>query len=95
MGVPAQEGEEGNLVAVASRAKGCMTEDVLIVSAADHTTHPRVTPRRPLLIRHGGCGQDHLMTRNCALPWPGRGLGTPATRAQIIENLMGEQYLHA
>jgi DNA topoisomerase-3 len=24
----------------------------------------------------------------------GRGLGTPATRAQIIENLIGEQYLH-
>ena len=24
----------------------------------------------------------------------GRGLGTPATRAQIIENLLGEQYLH-
>jgi DNA topoisomerase-3 len=24
----------------------------------------------------------------------GRGLGTPATRAQIIENLLGEQYLN-
>ena len=24
----------------------------------------------------------------------GRGLGTPATRAQIIENLLGEQYIH-
>ena len=24
----------------------------------------------------------------------GRGLGTPATRAQIIENLIGEQYMH-
>jgi DNA topoisomerase-3 len=24
----------------------------------------------------------------------GRGLGTPATRAQIIENLIAEQYLH-
>ena len=24
----------------------------------------------------------------------GRGLGTPATRAQIIENLLGEQYMH-
>jgi DNA topoisomerase-3 len=23
----------------------------------------------------------------------GRGLGTPATRAQIIENLIGEQYM--
>lgn len=60
-------------------------------SKADQTRPPaRVTEARLLsLMEHAG---QHVDDEDLAQALKGKGLGTPATRAEIIENLIGKQY---
>ncbi len=53
---------------------------------------PRYTEATLLSAREGAGKMVDDEELKAALA--GRGLGTPATRAQIIENLIGEQYMH-
>jgi len=85
-----QEGDEGNLVPV--QAKERVKADEVLLNA--HQTKPPARySEATLLSAMEGAGKmvddDELRAAMA-----GRGLGTPATRAQIIENLLGEQYLH-
>ena len=85
-----QAGEEGNLVAVKIKEK-VKAEDVVLI--ATETRPPPRYSEATLLSAMEGAGKmvdDEELKSAMA----GRGLGTPATRAQIIENLIGEQYLH-
>jgi len=85
-----QEGNEGNLVAVSPKEK-VVAEEVLI-----NSTETRPPPRyseATLLSAMEGAGKM-VDDEELKAAMAGRGLGTPATRAQIIENLIGEQYLH-
>ena len=82
--------EEANLVPVQAKEK-VATEDVLV--KANETRPPARYSEATLLSAMEGAGKmvddDELRAAMA-----GRGLGTPATRAQIIENLIGEQYIH-
>ena len=82
--------EEANLVPVQAREK-VKTEDVVV--KANETRPPARYSEATLLSAMEGAGKmvddDELRAAMA-----GRGLGTPATRAQIIENLIGEQYIH-
>ena len=88
-GKEAQEGNEGNLVAVNAGEK-VKTEDV-IVKANDTKPPPRHS-EATLLSAMEGAGKM-VDDEELKAAMAGRGLGTPATRAQIIENLIGEQYM--
>ena len=88
-GKEAQEGSEGNLVAVNAGEK-VKTEDV-IVKANDTKPPPRHS-EATLLSAMEGAGKM-VDDEELKAAMAGRGLGTPATRAQIIENLIGEQYM--
>ena len=81
---------EANLVPVQAREK-VKTEDVVV--KANETRPPARYSEATLLSAMEGAGKmvddDELRAAMA-----GRGLGTPATRAQIIENLIGEQYIH-
>ena len=85
-----QEGEEGNLVAVAAGEK-VQTEEI-ILNATETKPPPRYS-EATLLSAMEGAGKM-VDDEELKAAMAGRGLGTPATRAQIIENLLGEQYLH-
>ena len=82
--------EEANLVPVQAKER-VSTEDVLV--KANETRPPARYSEATLLSAMEGAGKmvddDELRAAMA-----GRGLGTPATRAQIIENLIGEQYVH-
>ncbi|TXG92970.1 MAG: DNA topoisomerase III [Rhodocyclaceae bacterium] len=82
--------EEANLVPVQTKEQ-VATEDVLV--KANETRPPARYSEATLLSAMEGAGKmvddDELRAAMA-----GRGLGTPATRAQIIENLIGEQYIH-
>ncbi|MCK6404782.1 MAG: DNA topoisomerase III [Rhodocyclaceae bacterium] len=82
--------EEANLVPVQPKEK-VKAEDVLV--KANETRPPARYSEATLLSAMEGAGKmvddDELRAAMA-----GRGLGTPATRAQIIENLIGEQYIH-
>ncbi len=85
-----QEGDEGNLVPVLPKEKVSAQEVVL------NATETRPPPRyseATLLSAMEGAGKM-VDDEELKAAMAGRGLGTPATRAQIIENLIGEQYLH-
>lgn len=89
-GRESQEGDEGNLVPVSEKER-VKTDPVLL--NANQTKPPARYSEATLLSAMEGAGKmvdDEEMKAAMA----GRGLGTPATRAQIIENLLGEQYLH-
>jgi DNA topoisomerase-3 len=89
-GREAQEGDEGNLVAVTPNEEVHTKEVVL------NATETRPPPRyseATLLSAMEGAGKM-VDDEELKAAMAGRGLGTPATRAQIIENLIGEQYLH-
>jgi DNA topoisomerase-3 len=88
-GKEGQEGSEGNLVAVNAGEK-VKTEDV-IVKANDTKPPPRHS-EATLLSAMEGAGKM-VDDEELKAAMAGRGLGTPATRAQIIENLIGEQYM--
>jgi len=85
-----QEGDEGNLVAV--KDKECVTTDDIVVNATQTRPPPRYS-EATLLSAMEGAGKM-VDDEELKAAMAGRGLGTPATRAQIIENLLGEQYLH-
>ncbi|MDR2788280.1 MAG: DNA topoisomerase III [Candidatus Accumulibacter sp.] len=85
-----QEGEEGNLVAVKSG------ERVLAEEIALNAMKTRPAARyseATLLSAMEGAGKM-VDDEELKAAMEGRGLGTPATRAQIIENLIGEQYVY-
>ena len=85
-----QEGDEGNLVAVSPNEK-VNAEDIHI--NATQTRPPARYSEATLLSAMEGAGKM-VDDEELRAAMAGRGLGTPATRAQIIENLLGEQYLH-
>jgi DNA topoisomerase-3 len=88
-GKEGQEGTEGNLVAVAKDEK-VKTEDVTV--KANETKPPPRYSEATLLSAMEGAGKM-VDDEELKAAMAGRGLGTPATRAQIIENLIGEQYM--
>ena len=89
-GKEAQEGSEGNLVAVDAGEK-VKTEEVTV--KANETKPPPRYSEATLLSAMEGAGKM-VDDEELKAAMAGRGLGTPATRAQIIENLLGEQYMH-
>ena len=89
-GKEGQEGSEGNLVAVDAGEK-VKTEEVSV--KANETKPPPRYSEATLLSAMEGAGKM-VDDEELKAAMAGRGLGTPATRAQIIENLIGEQYMH-
>ena len=84
-----QEGDEGNLVAVTPKEK--VHTDEVLLNATETRPPPRYS-EATLLSAMEGAGKM-VDDEELKAAMAGRGLGTPATRAQIIENLIGEQYL--
>jgi DNA topoisomerase-3 len=89
-GKEGQEGGEGHLVAVDAGEK-IRTEEVTV--KANETRPPPRYSEATLLSAMEGAGKM-VDDEELKAAMAGRGLGTPATRAQIIENLIGEQYMH-
>ena len=89
-GREAQEDEQGNLVAVTPREIVATKE--IVLNATETRPPPRFS-EATLLSAMEGAGKM-VDDEELKAAMAGRGLGTPATRAQIIENLLGEQYLH-
>ena len=89
-GKEGQEGDEGNLVKVDAGEK-VHTEEVTV--KANATKPPPRYSEATLLSAMEGAGKM-VDDEELKAAMAGRGLGTPATRAQIIENLIGEQYIH-
>lgn len=89
-GKEGQEGDEGNLVAVEPKEK-VKTDEVTV--KANATKPPPRYSEATLLSAMEGAGKM-VDDEELKAAMAGRGLGTPATRAQIIENLLGEQYMH-
>ena len=89
-GKEGQEGDEGNLVAVEAKEK-VKTDEVTV--KANATKPPPRYSEATLLSAMEGAGKM-VDDEELKAAMAGRGLGTPATRAQIIENLIGEQYMH-
>ena len=85
-----QEGDEGNLVPVNSNER-VLAESIDL--NASSTRPPARYNEATLLSAMEGAGKM-VDDEELKAAMAGRGLGTPATRAQIIENLLGEQYLH-
>jgi DNA topoisomerase-3 len=88
-GKEGQEGEEGNLPPVKSDEK-VSAEEVKLKPAA--TRPPPRYSEATLLSAMEGAGKM-VEDEELKAAMAGRGLGTPATRAQIIENLIAEQYM--
>ena len=88
-GKEGQEGTEGNLIAVAKDEK-VKAEEVIV--KANETKPPPRYSEATLLSAMEGAGKM-VDDEELKAAMAGRGLGTPATRAQIIENLIGEQYM--
>jgi DNA topoisomerase-3 len=84
------QGEEANLVAVDKDEK-VKTQEVAV--KANETMPPPRYSEATLLSAMEGAGKM-VDDEELKAAMAGRGLGTPATRAQIIENLIGEQYMH-
>jgi DNA topoisomerase-3 len=82
-------GAEGNLVAV---SKGEKVQNRGHRTQGHRPSRRRATPK-PRCCRRWKAPARWSTTRNCGGDGR-RGLGTPATRAQIIEGLIGEQYMH-
>ena len=85
-----QDGDEGNLVPVLPKER--IKADEVMVNANQTKPPPRYS-EATLLSAMEGAGKM-VDDEELRAAMAGRGLGTPATRAQIIENLLGEQYLH-
>lgn len=85
-----QEGDAGNLVAIDPKEK-VKTEEV--ATKATETRPPPRYSEATLLSAMEGAGKM-VDDEELRAVMAGRGLGTPATRAQIIENLIGEQYMY-
>ncbi|GHU28909.1 DNA topoisomerase III [Betaproteobacteria bacterium] len=89
-GRESQEGEEGNLVAV-KPSEHVVTEEIVL--NATETRPPARYSEATLLSAMEGAGKM-VDDEELKAAMEGRGLGTPATRAQIIENLIGENYMN-
>jgi DNA topoisomerase III len=89
-GKEGQDGDDGNLVAVDAKEK-VKAEEVTV--KANATKPPPRYSEATLLSAMEGAGKM-VDDEELKAAMAGRGLGTPATRAQIIENLIGEQYMH-
>ncbi|MDR3220491.1 MAG: DNA topoisomerase III [Candidatus Accumulibacter sp.] len=89
-GRESQEGEEGNLAAVKPDEKVATKE---IALNATETRPPARYSEATLLSAMEGAGKM-VDDEELKAAMEGRGLGPPATRAQIIENLIGEQYVY-
>ena len=85
-----QEGDEGNLVPV--KANESVRADEVRLNA-NQTRPPARYSEATLLSAMEGAGKM-VDDEELKAAMAGRGLGTPATRAQIIENLLVEQYIH-
>ena len=85
-----QEGEQGNLVAV--QAQEIVHADEVLINATE-TRPPARYSEATLLSAMEGAGKK-VDDEELRAAMAGRGLGTPATRAQIIENLIAEQYVN-
>ena len=85
-----QEGNEGNLVPV-KPGERVRTDDVQLAASA---TRPPPRYNEATLLSAMESAGKMVDDEELKAAMAGRGLGTPATRAQIIENLLGEQYLH-
>ncbi|MGB4673797.1 MAG: DNA topoisomerase III [Azovibrio sp.] len=88
-GKEGQEGEEGNLPKVEADEK-VAAEEVHLKATA--TRPPPRYSEATLLSAMEGAGKM-MEDEELKAAMAGRGLGTPATRAQIIENLIAEQYM--
>ena len=84
-----QEGDEGNLVPVQPKEK--VATDEIRLNATE-TRPPARYSEATLLSAMEGAGKM-VDDEELKAAMAGRGLGTPATRAQIIENLIAEQYV--
>ena len=89
-GKEGQDGDEGNLAKVDPGEK--VRADEVMVKANETKPPPRYS-EATLLSAMEGAGKM-VDDEELKAAMAGRGLGTPATRAQIIENLIGEQYMH-
>lgn len=89
-GRESQEGDEGNLVPVAPKETVCSDPVKL---NRNETRPPARYSEATLLSAMEGAGKM-VDDEELKAAMAGRGLGTPATRAQIIENLLNEQYIH-
>ena len=89
-GVASQDGDAGNLAKVDPGEK--VRADEVMVKANETKPPPRYS-EATLLSAMEGAGKM-VDDEELKAAMAGRGLGTPATRAQIIENLIGEQYMH-
>jgi len=85
-----QEGDEGNLVPV--QPKETVRAEDVVLNATETRPPPRYS-EATLLSAMEGAGKM-VDDEELRAAMAGRGLGTPATRAQIIENLINEQYMH-
>jgi DNA topoisomerase-3 len=85
-----REGEEAHLAAVAPKERVLAGE---IALNGMETRPPARYSEATLLSAMEGAGKM-VDDEELKAAMAGRGLGTPATRAQIIENLIGEQYMH-
>lgn len=85
-----QEGGEDDLVPIKEK-EVVAVEDILL--NASQTKPPARYSEATLLSAMEGAGKM-VDDEELKAAMAGRGLGTPATRAQIIENLIIEQYVH-
>ena len=88
-GRESQEGNDDNLAPVQS---GETVKVTTISVLANQTKPPARYSEATLLSAMEGAGKT-LDDEELKAAMVGRGLGTPATRAQIIENLISEQYV--
>lgn len=89
-GRESQNKDDDNLVPVKDGERVATEE---IVAKGSQTKPPARYSEATLLSAMEGAGKM-VDDEELRAAMAGRGLGTPATRAQIIENLIGEQYLH-
>lgn len=87
-----QEGGDGNLPLVKDPAKERAEVRELVVKATQ-TRPPARYSEATLLTAMEGAGKT-VEDEELRAAMGARGLGTPATRAQIIENLISEVYVH-
>ncbi|MCM8594670.1 DNA topoisomerase III [Accumulibacter sp.] len=88
-GREASENGEGNLVPVLPGER-VLAEDVVL---SEHQTKPPARYSEATLLTAMESAGKTMDDEELRAAMAGRGLGTPATRAQIIENLLLEQYL--
>jgi DNA topoisomerase-3 len=88
----AAEGDEGGPALVAVQP-GETAQNERIEVKATQTRPPARYSEATLLTAMEGAGKT-IEDEELRAAMAGRGLGTPATRAQIIENLINEAYLH-